>query len=406
MRHPVAGRRVDLRPPVTTARSHRPAHTPPTCRVTSLRDLGLWQEDIDSQLASIAASEAAGAHGQSGWMDQFHSDDFIAYAYLQSGQEDRARAIVGNSQKAIDHYEAMPDMVEHTMMVGMFPYYRVKLPLFLALETRDWRAGQAFEPVAGAPPDTQLQIPWARIISDGHLHDAGRAHADLAAYDALMEAVRKGDHAYAAESTGAQIRRGEMLAWLAFASGDTDAAVKQMRDSADLQDKVGQGEVDIPAREMLGDILLESNRPRDALVEIPSIPEAQSQPVQRPVRCRQSRRGRRPAGEKHAAFMRRCSSRRTTAPIPRARNSNTRAPTHPPAPRTSGGEPKRRSRASADHVLPSPSHCVASRRVAMRRCSRSTYTARHHIRPSEGDVLRKIVSALNNVSLAVRPDSH
>ena len=83
--------------------------------------LGLWQEDIDSQLASIAASEAAAANGQSGWMDQFHSDDFIAYAYLQSGQEARARAIVGNSQQAIDHYEAMPDMAEHKMMKGMFP---------------------------------------------------------------------------------------------------------------------------------------------------------------------------------------------------------------------------------------------------------------------------------------------
>ena len=230
--------------------------------------LGLWQEDIDSQLASIAASEVAGQRGQQGWMDQFHSDDFIAYAYLQSGQEERARAIVADSQKAIAHYEAMPDMgTDHLMMMGMFPYYRVKLPIFVALETRDWRAGQALEPVAGAPPDTQVQISWARMISDGHLRDAARARADLAAYDALLDAVRKGDHAYLADSTGAQIRRGEMLAWLAFASGDADSAVKQMRQSADLQDKVGQGEVDIPAREMLGDILLESNRAGDALRE-------------------------------------------------------------------------------------------------------------------------------------------
>ena len=40
-----------------------------------------------------------------------------------------------------------------------------------------------------------------------------------------------------------------------------------MRTSADQQDKVGQGEVDIPAREMLADILLESARPAAALVE-------------------------------------------------------------------------------------------------------------------------------------------
>jgi tetratricopeptide (TPR) repeat protein len=42
-----------------------------------------------------------------------------------------------------------------------------------------------------------------------------------------------------------------------------------MRESADLQDKVGQGEVDIPAREMLADILLELGQPRDALNEYP-----------------------------------------------------------------------------------------------------------------------------------------
>ncbi len=229
--------------------------------------LGLWQEDIDSQLASISASEAAAVNGQSGWMDQFHSDDFIAYAYLQRGQEERARKIVANSQQAIDHYETMPDMAEHVMMQGMFPYYRVKLPIFVALETRDWHAAQTLEPISGAPPDTQVLISWARIIGDGHLHDAARAHTDLAMYDALMDAVRTGEHAYYADSTGAQIRRGEMLAWQAFADGDIEAAIKQMRASADLQDTVGQGEVDIPAREMLGDILLEANQPADAFAE-------------------------------------------------------------------------------------------------------------------------------------------
>jgi tetratricopeptide (TPR) repeat protein len=229
--------------------------------------LGLWQEDIGSQLASVAASEAAEARGQSGWMDQFHSDDFLAYAYLQSGQEARAKAVVDKSQKAIAHYQAMPGMTPDHYMVGMFPYYRVKLPVFVALETRDWRAAQTLEPISGAPPDTQLSIYWARVIADGHLHQAQQAHTDLAAYDALMDAVRKGDHAYVADSTGAQIRRGEMLAWVAFASGDPAEAVRQMRASADLQDKVGQAEVDIPAREMLADILLEAGRAEEALVE-------------------------------------------------------------------------------------------------------------------------------------------
>ncbi|MDP8983758.1 MAG: hypothetical protein M3N97_01725 [Pseudomonadota bacterium] len=229
--------------------------------------LGLWQEDIDANLASVAASQAAEARGENGWMDQFHSDDFLVYAYLQSGREARAKAIATASDQAIAHYEKMPDMKPENYMVGMFPYYRAKLPTFIALETRDWRAAQRLQVIKGAPPDTQLQIYWARVIADGHLHDARQARADLAAYDALIEQIKKGDHAYYVKSTGAQIRREEMLAWAALAAQDIDAGIKQMRASADLQDKVGQGEVDIPAREMLADMLLEAGRPRDALVE-------------------------------------------------------------------------------------------------------------------------------------------
>jgi hypothetical protein len=40
-----------------------------------------------------------------------------------------------------------------------------------------------------------------------------------------------------------------------------------MRSAADLQDKVGQGEVDIPAREMLADMLLEFGEAQQALSE-------------------------------------------------------------------------------------------------------------------------------------------
>ena len=40
-----------------------------------------------------------------------------------------------------------------------------------------------------------------------------------------------------------------------------------MRKAADEQDKLGQAEVDLPAREMLGDMLMELKRPKEALVE-------------------------------------------------------------------------------------------------------------------------------------------
>ena len=191
--------------------------------------LGMWQEDIDANLASVVASRAAEARHESGWMDQFHSDDFLVYGYLQRGQDARARAIAADAEAAIGHYEAMPDMAPDHYMTGMFPYYRSKFPIFLALETRDWKSAASLEPVKGAPPDTQTQVYWARVVGDGHLHRPAQARADLAAYDALMDEVRKGSHAYYADSTGARIRHEEMLAWAAFADANLAEALKQMR---------------------------------------------------------------------------------------------------------------------------------------------------------------------------------
>lgn len=232
--------------------------------------LGLWQEDIAVNNASVEASRVAETRHESGWMDQFHSDDFLVYAYLQSGQEQQAHSVVANANAAIAHYGSMSGMAgmsPDNYMTGMFPYYRVKYPVFIALETRDWAKALEIEPIQGAPPETQLQVYWARIIAAGHLRRAAQAHRDLAAYDALMDAVRKGRHAYLAESTSGRIERSELLGWVAFADGHVDQAVAHMRDGADLQDRVGQGEVDIPAREMLADMLLEANRPKEALAE-------------------------------------------------------------------------------------------------------------------------------------------
>jgi tetratricopeptide (TPR) repeat protein len=229
--------------------------------------LGLWPEDIAANLGSVAASRAAEARHESGWMDQFHSDDFLVYAYLQRGDDARARAVAADAAAALSHYEAMPEMAPDHYMSGMFPYYRAKFPIFLALETRDWKSAAALEPAKGALPETQGQVYWARAIANGHLRRPAQARADLAAYDALLDEVRKGNHAYYADSTAARIRYEEMLAWAAYADANTAEAFQHMRAAADLQDRVGQGEVDIPSREMLADMLLESGQPQQALVE-------------------------------------------------------------------------------------------------------------------------------------------
>jgi tetratricopeptide (TPR) repeat protein len=228
--------------------------------------LGMWPQDIDANLASVAASESAETKHQSGAMDQFHSYDFLLYAYLQSGQDARAKGVLESLTRLSNHFEAMPDML-NSRMEGMLPYYRTKLPVFYSLEMRDWKAAAALEPVAGALPETQELTYWARIVADGHLRDASAAGPNLARYETLLGQLRKSKHAYMADTTGQRIEHGEVLAWAAFADGKQESALRQMREAADLQDKVGQGEVDIPAREMLADMLLDIHQPQRALVE-------------------------------------------------------------------------------------------------------------------------------------------
>ncbi|HTD54289.1 MAG TPA: hypothetical protein VK670_02830 [Silvibacterium sp.] len=226
--------------------------------------LGMWPEDIESQLGSIKASEAAEGRGESGLMDEPHSYDFLMYAYLQSGQDANAKGVLDKMPSVLDRLGSVPDM---QYMAGMVPYYRSEFPVIYALEMRDWQTASTLEAPSGARPETETQTWWARSIADGHLRHAEQAQADLVKFDALIAEVRKGDHAWEADSTGAQISRHEIAGWAAFAEGKQDEALKQMRSAADLQDKVGQGEVDIPAREMLADMLLELHQPKEALAE-------------------------------------------------------------------------------------------------------------------------------------------
>jgi len=228
--------------------------------------LGMWPEDITAQLGSIEASEKAEAEHESGIMDEPHSYDFLMYAYLQSGQDAKAKAVLGQVSAVLDRIVAMKGQ-GRSYMADEGGYYRAKFPVFYTLEMRDWKAAAALQPVAGALPENASMTWWARAIADGHLHNGAAARDDRERFESLLAEVRRGPDAYEADSTGAQISSNEVAAWTSYAAGQNDEALRAMRAAADEQDRVGQGEVDIPAREMLGDMLLELHRPQEALAE-------------------------------------------------------------------------------------------------------------------------------------------
>jgi tetratricopeptide (TPR) repeat protein len=257
----VAAERYGNIAPSAAHSAHMPGHI--------FARLGMWQADIDANLASVAASEKALEDHHASIFDQLHADDFLLYAYLQSGEDARAKDMLEHTAALLTKSEAMTQMPGMDM-TDMVPYYRNKFSVFYALEMRDWKSAATLEPAPGASPIPKTLTYWARIVADGHLRRSKEAQADLAKYAEFYDQIRKGKHAYFADSTGAKVEQDEVAGWVAFAERNSEKAWSKMRAAADVQDKVGQGEVDIPAREMLADMLLELDQPKEALVEYDS----------------------------------------------------------------------------------------------------------------------------------------
>ena len=224
--------------------------------------LGMWPEDINSNLASVAASKKAEAAGQPGAAHQMHADEFLIYAYLQVGQDEKARELTANMRGVGERMAAMPGMDD---MKSGGPFFDNELSAIYPMEMHDWKAAAALTPAPGSPLFESMDTYWAQGVAAGHLRDATLAATALPEFDKSMDALKKSQ--YEALAPGIDVKREEMAAWKAFAESQPLTAVTLMREAADQQDKLGQEEVDIPAREMLGDLLLLENKPAEALVE-------------------------------------------------------------------------------------------------------------------------------------------
>ena len=224
--------------------------------------LGMWPEDIQSNLASVAASEKAEAAGQPGVAHQMHADEFLIYAYLQVGEDEKARTLTSKMQAIGQHVDSMPGMDD---MKGSGPWFTNEMNAIYLLEMHDWKAAEKLKPESKSPQSATVDITWANGIAAGHLHNAKVAKKSLAVIDAEIDKLRNGPQAY--RVPGSMVGRNEIAGWAAYAEDKPDEAIDLLRKAADQQDKLGQNEVDIPAREMLGDLLMALHRPKDALAE-------------------------------------------------------------------------------------------------------------------------------------------
>jgi hypothetical protein len=243
-----AARRYARLAPESPHAVHMPSHI--------FARLGLWRDDIASNSQAVALADRLGhLHMEH---HKMHSTDFLHYAYLQIGDDAKA-AEMGANLKSLD-VTHIPDEFKdfREMLIASFASR-------YALERRQWKEAVALKPEASAPPFAQAITYVANAVAAGHLHDSEAAKKAADGIDAARNAQSKSAKDYYAK--GMENGQKEARAWAKYAAGDVDGAAALLREVADKQDKVGKQETEMPAREMLADMLLEAKRPQEALRE-------------------------------------------------------------------------------------------------------------------------------------------
>src|SRR2546423_849114 len=249
---PAARRYAQLAPAAPHA-LHMPAHI--------FARLGLWQDDIDSNVRSIAATQKEAAEDMGGGGHQFHAMEFLVVPYLQTGREQDA-------QKIIDEVRAMPAMHE-TYGMGFDPrsFPAPAVSASYALELHHWDEAAQLPAVSGASDGDQSITYTARAIGaarSGNVEQARKEIAQLEGIQKKMEAKRKKNEA---EYDGVGDEITEAKAWLAQAEGHHDEAGGLLRRGADKEEGEAEASQGIPAHEVVGGMLLESKHYEEALAE-------------------------------------------------------------------------------------------------------------------------------------------
>ena len=227
--------------------------------------LGLWQESIDTNRASAesAKEELLSTHPQgAGSYNALHALDYTMYGYLQLGQ-DRA------AQQILEQVLAIHQLDVENFVAA---YAFAAIPARYALERRRWAeaAQLTLHPRTLAWqrfPQAEAVLTFARGLGAARSGDVATARKDLDRLQALRNAMLEAKLTYWAGQ--AEIQHRVVAAWLARAEGKTQEALDHMRAAADLEDATEKHPVTpgslVPARELLGEMLLEGNDPGHAL---------------------------------------------------------------------------------------------------------------------------------------------
>jgi hypothetical protein len=213
--------------------------------------VGAWEDSVATNRRSAAASKAANEPGSG-----LHAMDYMVYAYMQLARDKEASLVVEEAQRVKALGSAMGG-----------PYAFAAIPARFTIERGMWKDAMQLQPRASRFPYTESMTYFARALGAARSGDPVAAEKDVGELARIVAALKAAKNDYWA--TDVEVQRLGAAAWIAYAKGNREEAVTLMRSAADLEDKSEKSAVTpgriIPARELFGEMLLEMNRPAEAL---------------------------------------------------------------------------------------------------------------------------------------------
>ena len=247
-----AARRYASIAPAAPHALHMPSHT--------FTRVGYWKDSVESNVKSEQAALQQNVMGEA-----LHAMDYQAYAYLQMAQDQKAKAV-------LDRVAGTAAKLDLNAMGGAAPpvagvYARNAISARYALERGMWAEAAALQPQPSPFPHVDAIMHYARALGAARSGNAAAAKDDVEKLASLRAAMAAAKDAYWTEQI--DIQRQIATAWIAFAEGRKDAAVGLMREAAQAEDATDKAAISpgpiAPARELLGEMLLEAGNAKDAL---------------------------------------------------------------------------------------------------------------------------------------------
>jgi tetratricopeptide (TPR) repeat protein len=216
--------------------------------------VGEWEASAATNLKSAEVARKGSEPNEA-----YHASDYAVYAFLQLARDGDAKRTMDEAFK-VTNFDA-------AARGGL--YSRAAMPARYAVERGNWREAAQLQPTATQVPYTDAQTHFARALGAARSGDAAAAEKEASELARLQKALEAAKDPYWASEV--EVQRLAVAGWVALVRGNADEAVKLMRAAADLEDRneksiVTPGRI-LPARELLGDMLLELKQPAQALKE-------------------------------------------------------------------------------------------------------------------------------------------